>query len=63
LRLRDSEGAAQRRQRRPPRLLEDWFCVYQKRTSAMRQKNRVVTEFLARMDVGEFGDAISGPRR
>ncbi len=45
------------------RLLEDWFCVYQKRTSALRQKNRVVAEFLTRMDVSEFGDAIRGPRR
>lgn len=44
-------------------LLEDWFSVSQKRTSAMRQKNRVVTEFLLHMDVGEFGDAISGPPR
>jgi DNA-binding transcriptional LysR family regulator len=45
------------------RLLEDWFCVYQKRTSAMRPKNRAVTDFLARMEVGEFGDAIRGSRR
>jgi DNA-binding transcriptional LysR family regulator len=43
------------------RLLEDWFCVYQKRTSAAREKNRVLTEFLLRLDVSEFGDAISGP--
>jgi DNA-binding transcriptional LysR family regulator len=45
------------------RLLEDWFCVYQKRTNALRRKNRVLTEFLTRMDVTEFGDAIRGPRR
>jgi DNA-binding transcriptional LysR family regulator len=44
-------------------LLEDWFCVYQKRTSAMRQKNRAVTDFLLHLDVSEFGDAISGPKR
>lgn len=42
------------------RLLEDWFCVYQKRTSEGREKNRVLTEFLLRLDVAEFGDAISG---
>ena len=42
------------------RLLEDWFCIYQKRTSATREKNRVLTEFLQRLDVGEFGDAIEG---
>jgi DNA-binding transcriptional LysR family regulator len=40
------------------RLLEDWFCVYQKRAHAGREKNRVVTEFLTRLDVSEFGDAI-----
>ena len=45
------------------RLLEDWFWVYQKRTGVMRQKNRVVTDFLLHMDVTEFGDAISGPAR
>lgn len=44
------------------RLLEDWFSVYQKRTSAMRLKNRVVTDFLVHMDVTEFGDAITGTR-
>jgi DNA-binding transcriptional LysR family regulator len=43
------------------RLLEDWFCVYQKRSAAARAKNRVVTEFLLRLDVTEFGDAISAP--
>ena len=43
------------------RLLEDWFCIYQKRTSAGREKNRVVAEFLLRLDVTEFGDAIRGP--
>jgi DNA-binding transcriptional LysR family regulator len=42
-------------------LVEDWFCVYQKRTSAARQKNRVLTEFLVQLDVAEFGDAISAP--
>lgn len=41
-------------------LLEDWFCIYQKRTNAPREKNRLVTDFLQRLDVTEFGDAISG---
>jgi DNA-binding transcriptional LysR family regulator len=45
------------------RLLEDWFCVYQKRANAGREKNRVLTEFLLRLEVSEFGDAISGPAR
>ncbi len=45
------------------RLLEDWFSISQKRTSVMRQKNRVVTDYLLHMDVTEFGDAISGPAR
>jgi LysR family transcriptional regulator, glycine cleavage system transcriptional activator len=43
-------------------LLEDWFCVYQKRASAARPKNRVVTDFLMRLDMSEFGDAITAPR-
>ena len=43
------------------RLLEDWFCLYQKRVNAEREKNRIVTDFLLRLDVTEFGDAISGP--
>jgi DNA-binding transcriptional LysR family regulator len=45
------------------RLVEDWFCVYQKRGRASRDKNRVVTDFLLRLDVGEFGDAITAPGR
>jgi DNA-binding transcriptional LysR family regulator len=40
-------------------LLEDWFCVYQKRANAGREKNRAVTDFLVRLDVREFGGAIS----
>jgi DNA-binding transcriptional LysR family regulator len=39
-------------------LLEDWFCVYQRRANAGREKNRVVTDFLVRLDMSEFGDAI-----
>jgi DNA-binding transcriptional LysR family regulator len=45
------------------RLLEDWFCVYQKRARAEREKNRIVTEFLLRLDMAEYGDAIRGPAR
>ena len=45
------------------RLLEDWFCIYQKRARADRDKNRVLTEFLLRLDVAEYGDAIRGPGR
>ncbi|MDD5657772.1 MAG: LysR family transcriptional regulator [Elusimicrobia bacterium] len=40
------------------KLLEDRFCVYQKRSRAGREKNRLVTRFLTRMAVSEFGDAI-----
>jgi len=43
------------------RLVQDWFCVYQKRANAAREKNRAVTEFLSRLDVSEFGDAIRPP--
>jgi len=43
-------------------LLEDWFCVYQKRANAGRQKNSVVVDFLMRLDMSEFGDAITPPR-
>jgi DNA-binding transcriptional LysR family regulator len=43
------------------RLVQDWFCVYQKRTNVSRAKNRAVTEFLSRLDVSEFGDAIRPP--
>jgi LysR family transcriptional regulator, glycine cleavage system transcriptional activator len=43
-------------------LLEDWFCVYQKRASAGREKHRVVTDFLMRLDMAEFGDAITASR-
>jgi DNA-binding transcriptional LysR family regulator len=44
------------------RLLEDWFCVYQKRANAGREKNRAVTDFLRRLDMSEFGDAITPSR-
>ena len=42
------------------KLLEDRFCLYQKRARAGREKNRVLTRFLTSMRVDEFGDAI-GP--
>jgi DNA-binding transcriptional LysR family regulator len=42
------------------RLLEDWFCLYQKRAHAAREKNRVLADFLLRLDMREFGDAIKG---
>jgi DNA-binding transcriptional LysR family regulator len=44
------------------RLLEEWFCVYQKRANADREKNRLLTDFLLRLDVAEFGDALTAPR-
>ena len=40
------------------RLLEDTFCVYQKLARLPRPGNRLLTVFLSRMDVREFGDAI-----
>jgi DNA-binding transcriptional LysR family regulator len=43
-------------------LLEDRFCLYQKRGHATRDKNRLLLAFLRRLDVTEFGDAIKGPR-
>jgi len=45
------------------RLLEDTFCVYQKTTRRERPGNRLLTGFLAGMDVREFGDAIGTPAR
>jgi DNA-binding transcriptional LysR family regulator len=42
------------------RLLEDWFCLYQKRAHATREKNRHLAGYLARLDMSEFGDAIKG---
>jgi DNA-binding transcriptional LysR family regulator len=44
------------------RLLEDWFCVYQKRASAGREKHAVLMDFLMRLDMSEFGDAITPSR-
>ena len=37
------------------KLLEDRFCIYQKRARAGREKNLLVTRFLKRMKVDEFG--------
>ncbi|MBI5239033.1 MAG: LysR family transcriptional regulator [Elusimicrobia bacterium] len=45
------------------KLLEDRFCVYQKRARAGRAKNRLVTRFLTGMKVDEFGDAMGPARR
>jgi DNA-binding transcriptional LysR family regulator len=45
------------------RLLEDRFCLYQKRRHATRDKNRLITEYLLRLDTREFGDAIRGVGR
>jgi DNA-binding transcriptional LysR family regulator len=42
------------------RLLEDWFCLYQKRAHVARDKNRVLAGFLAQLDMREFGGAIKG---
>lgn len=42
------------------RLVDDTFCVFQKRARAERAGNALLTEFLRRMDVREFGDAIGG---
>lgn len=42
-------------------LVEDWFCVFQKRARAARQKNRVLTAFLLQLEMTEFGDAIRAP--
>ena len=42
------------------RLVDDTFCVFQKRARAERPGNALLTEFLRRMDVREFGDAIGG---
>jgi len=44
-------------------LLEDWFCIYQKRANAALEKNRLLTACLRRMDVREFGDAIDAAAR
>ena len=40
--------------------MDDTFCVFQKRARAERAGNALLTEFLRRMDVREFGDAIGG---
>jgi DNA-binding transcriptional LysR family regulator len=45
------------------KLLEDTFCIYQKVARLSRPGNRVLTEFLVRMDAREFGDAIGAAAR
>jgi DNA-binding transcriptional LysR family regulator len=42
------------------RLREDLFSVYQKRSKVGREQNRLLTDYLVRLDVREFGDAIAG---
>ena len=42
------------------RKLEDWYCLYQERAHASREKNRVLADYLLRPDMREFGDAIEG---
>ena len=44
-------------------LVEDWFCLYQKRAYAAREKNRLLSDYLLRLNMTEFGDAIEGPSR
>lgn len=39
-------------------LLEDRFCVYQKRSRSARDVNRLITEFLLTLDPREYGDSI-----
>lgn len=41
-------------------LLEDRFCIYQKRSKADRHKNRLITEHLESIDMKEFGGALAG---
>ncbi len=45
------------------RLLEDTFCVYQKTARLERPGNRLLTGFLAGIDVRDFGDAIGTAAR
>jgi len=41
------------------RLLDDRFCLYQKRSRASREKNQLLTRFLKGLKVDEFGDALT----
>jgi len=43
-------------------LIEDRFCIYQKRQRAGREKNRVITDYLQGIDMKEFGGAPEGDR-
>lgn len=44
-------------------LLEDQFCIYQKRSRAERPKNKLITEHLMSLDMREFGGALGEMRR
>jgi DNA-binding transcriptional LysR family regulator len=44
-------------------LLEDLFCIYQKRSRAAREVNRLLTEFLLELDSREYGDSIGAVDR
>jgi len=43
-------------------LVEDWFCLYEKRVHSGREKNRLLSDYLRRLDMSEFGDAIKPDR-
>ncbi len=40
------------------KLLDDQFCIYQKKSRANREKNQLVTRYLRSLDSDEFGDSI-----
>jgi len=40
------------------KLLEDTFCIYQKKGRADREKNQLVTQYLSSLKPDEFGDSI-----
>jgi len=39
-------------------LVEDRFCIYQKRSKAERRKNTLITQYLKGLDMKEFGEAL-----
>ena len=40
------------------KLLDDQFCIYQKKSRSDREKNQLVTRYLCSLDSDEFGDSI-----
>jgi DNA-binding transcriptional LysR family regulator len=44
-------------------LLEDRFCIYQRRSKAERPKNKLITQQLLDIDIQEFGGALGEMRR